>query len=317
MSKNNVLILGGAGFIGSNIADGFSSAGYKITVIDGLVKNTGGKLKNLEKYISTIKFIPEKVEEVKNLDKYISESDVIFDCMAWTLHLEAMNNPLYDVGPNLLSHLHFITKLKNHPGKKIIYFGSRGQYGNPKFNKITEENPLIPGDVQGIHKTATEAHFRVFSKIYNFHVISLRLSNCYGPNQILSGDDIGLVGGFIRDTFDDKTIEVYGGKRIKSVIFVQDLVEVVLRLVEKEWEGFNPINYAGNEIYIEDLVKKIQKICKRDNYIIKPMPPHISEIDLGSAVMDESKLIKMIGKIPETNIDTALNEVINYFKQNL
>lgn len=312
---NTVLVLGGAGFIGSNICKRFLTSNYKVTVIDGLLDKTGGSKKNLQSVIPQIEFINRKIEDVSNLNRLVNANDIIIDCMAWTRHLLGIKNPFYDLSLNVQSHLVLIQILKDYPNKNVIYLGSRGQYGNPNIEQISEQYTMIPEDVQGIHKLTAEHHYRVYSKLFKFNVISLRFGNCFGPNQPYQGEDIGLVGGLIRDLLEKKKVVVFGKKRKRSLVYVNDLCEVVFRLAQKGSIGFVAYNFNGQEVYIEYLVKILIDIIGYGTYKIKALPRELKDIDIGSAILSNIRLNNLIGEIPETNLETSFAQTINYFEK--
>jgi nucleoside-diphosphate-sugar epimerase len=126
---HSVLILGGAGFLGSEIAKVYAKKGSQVTVIDGLMPRTGGNKKHLSEVLSSIQFIDKRIEQVTNLSQLLDSHDLIINCMGWTLHFAAVEDPFYDLELNLQSHLHLIKHLKE--GHQVIFLGSRSQYGVP------------------------------------------------------------------------------------------------------------------------------------------------------------------------------------------
>jgi UDP-glucose 4-epimerase len=320
MIKNHegkVLVLGGAGFIGSHISTRFVDAGYQVTVIDGLLSKTGGHKKNLCEIIKKIEFVPKRIEQVRELDKYIRNSTLIVDCMGWTPHLLALENPIYDLQLNCLSHLYLINALKKCPQKNVIYLGSKGQYGKSLEKRVDERTWSQPSDIQGIHKLAAESYFRIFSEPLNLSVVSLRLGNCFGPRQKTKSKDIGLVGYFIAASLKGENIILYGKTRKKALIYVQDVAETVFQLAQKMTPGFNVFNYSGTEIFITDLVKKIINLTDSGKIKIESMPERIKTVDMGNTQVNEHKLKTKLGHIPTANLDTALEATINYFKENI
>jgi UDP-glucose 4-epimerase len=312
--KRNALVLGGAGFIGSNIAEMLLSKDFKVTVIDGLLPLTGGDRSNISSFLKDIVFIESKIEDVRDLGAIIQESDVIIDAMAWTSHIAAIQKPEYDLELNCLSHLHLIKMLKGTKNKKVIYLGSRGQYGNPVVGAIVEDTVMVPEDIQGIHKLAAESYYRVFSKLYGFDIISLRIPNVFGKNQPYKNEDIGLVGLFIVKALTDEMIEVYDNNRRRSLLYVNDLAEVVVQLIDCEQNGFTTFNVKGYDVSINWLANEIIEIVNAGKLIIKGIPDEIKKIDIGSAVFDDSKL-KKIMDINVTDIHTALLQTTSYFKE--
>lgn len=315
-----ILILGGVGFIGSNLAKEFVDLGARVTVVDGFVEFTGADMKNINGIKDKIILHPCRVEDLDNLPEIVKSSDLIIDSMAITSHLYSIENPFFDVQINLLSHLQLISTLKEVKNKKVVYLGSRGQYGNVKNSVITEETPQNPLDPQGIDKVAAERFYWFYAKRYGFNVISLRLTNCYGENQKIIGDcvDIGLVGSFIKDIMDGKTVEIYGtGKRKKSILYVKDLVKVISMLCINDFVDFEIYNISGTEVSLESLLRIIIEYVGKGSYIVKSFPREIEEIDLGESVFLDKKIREKIGEFENSDIKTALLDTIQYFQERL
>ncbi len=315
--KKRILILGGAGFIGSNIASAFVKAGSDVVVIDGMLSNTGARKDNLKSIVSNIEFIESRIEDVPNLPEIIAQSDIIIDSMAWAFHRLALDNPDYDLDLNLKSHLYLIQHLDNCKNKKIIYIGSSGQYGNPNIDQIVEDTRMIPEDIQGIHKLAAESYFRVYSKLKGFNVISVRFPNCYGKNQAIVGSDIGLIGLFIRDLLKKKNTTVYGKSRRRFLVYVEDLAEVVLRLSRQEFSGFAAYNLSGHSVLVKNLVKTLIEIIGEGTYKVEELPYELKIIDVGRARFSDDKLRNILGEIPITDFKSSLEITVEYFKKEL
>ncbi|MFZ2339171.1 MAG: SDR family oxidoreductase [Bacteroidales bacterium] len=313
MSK--VLILGGAGFIGSNIAEYFVSKNDKVVVLDGLMGKTGGSKRNLERINNKIEIYYSNIKGAPYLKSLITNSEIIIDCMAWTSHHSAIEDPLYDMELNCSSHLYLINLLREAGGKKIIFISSRGIYGNVENNKIDEHTPLNPIDIQGIHKLTGETYFKIYSKNYGFNIVSLRIPNCFGENQPYEGEDIGLIGSFIRNALLNKKIEVFGEDRKRSLIFAADVARIVWLISRKEWGGFIPLNINGLSKPIIELADNIVSIIGGGEIILKEMPSSIRNIDIGNIIIDDSRLKEFIGDYSLSEFQESLTVTINYFKK--
>lgn len=313
MSKR-ILVLGGAGFVGSNISNKFIRKGHYVTVIDALLPNTGGNKKNLIES-DKLTFIQSRIENVSGLNRLVDNTDLIIDSMAWTLHLAAIRDPVFDLELNCRSHLSLITCLTK--GKKVIYLGSRGQFGNPMTQKITEETIMIPEDVQGIHKMTAEFYYRIFSKIKGFDVISLRFPNCYGENQITEIEEIGLLASFFRDALLNKAIEVYGNNRVRSIIYVKDVVKAITLLSDYDFKGFESFNLNGCDVSIKDLAEIIVKLAGSGNVILKKMPEYINKIEVGNSNFSDEKFRKLFPTYKPAKLEDSIINTIKYFKEKL
>ncbi len=313
----NCLIAGGAGFIGSHIAERFVRAGDQVTVIDGLLPRTGGRRENLEALLPEIRLIDSPIEQVQDLLGLVAQNDLIVDCMGWTCHRLAIRDPLYDMQLNVGSHLSLINAIASGSRKKIISLGSRGQYGNPNVEVITEEVPSDPQDVQGTHKQAAESNWRIFSKIKALNVVSLRFGNCFGPRQPVAGDDIGLIGLFIRDLLKGAEIELFGSGRRRPVIFAPDIAEAVFLCAKSSFHGFEMFNLAGEDVILEDLLDRLIREIRQGSYKFKEFPAEVKSIDVGNATFCGAHFETRFGRMQKTSVETGIKKTVDYFRESL
>ena len=308
--KKKVLVAGGLGFLGCQLVHSLSLQGYALTVIDGLLENTGANMKNYF-HSKDVNYILEPIEDVHNLKTLVENHKIIIDCMGWTSHIDAFVSPLYDLELNVASHWHIINHLnENH---KVIFLGARGQYGVSAKEQISEENPLLPIDIQGIHKVAAESYYRVYALRQGFTVLSLRIPNCFGPFQKLEGSDIGLIGSMLKDALADNNIVVYGNHRKRSVLFSIDLAEIIARLITANTPtGFIPLNINGLTLPIIELARIITSACAKGTIQVKEIPEEFKSRDSGNESLTESKIKALIGELNYTPVEEALSQTIKY-----
>lgn len=309
-----VLILGGAGFIGSRVAKAFCESGADVTILDGLFSKTGAR-KEHAAALPPARFIQHSVETFTELPALVASVDLIVDAMAWTCHRSALEDPQYDLSLNLLSHISLIARVPTKWPGRIIFLASRGQYGSPRVAEITEDTPQVPEDVQGIHKTAAESHFRLFSRLKKIPVASLRMPAVVGPNQPTTGDDIGLFGSFIRDLFAGRTVELYGEDRRRAVIHVDDVAETIVRLSNAAWTGFTPLNLAGHNVKLADALRSLVAEIGTGSVAVLTAPPEIAAIDIGGLPVSEARLTTLLGPLPRRSLQDTLNSAIHAFRQ--
>jgi nucleoside-diphosphate-sugar epimerase len=305
-----VLIAGGAGFIGSHIVDEFASHGDLVTVLDGLMPETGGLPGNLSHH-PEIRVMTSRVEACADLVDVLNTVDLTIDCMGWTRHLLALKNPIHDLELNVSSHLTLLNALSLSNCRNIIYLGSRGQYGNATTPIIDEDHPQIPVDVQGIHKAAAESHMRVFSKLHKLNVVSLRFSNTYGERQPMNGSDIGLFGSFLSTILNDQSIELFGRSRMRDFLHAPDLAKVVHRIASMGLTGFQPFNVAGTYLEIESVIQTMIAITGTGRYTMKDFPEEIRMIDVGNAALSDARIRSHIGDYHVTDIADGIRTVIH------
>jgi nucleoside-diphosphate-sugar epimerase len=305
----NILIAGGAGFIGSHIAERLLFSGHEVVILDGMLAETSGSPEMIA-HLQGFRLIQESVESCHSLPELLDQTDIVIDCMGWTRHLLALKNPLYDLQLNVTSHLVLMRALKDSSCKRVIYLGSRGQIGNSAADQIDDDAPRHPVDVQGIHKTAAESHYRVFAKLNDTKILSLIIGNTFGPRMPMEGSDIGLVGGFFRDVLADRAIELYGKGRTREFTYTPDLAEIVSRLCQHDWVGFQSLNIPGTAMPLEELVQTLIEMAGTGSYNIEAWPAEVKAIDIGGARLCPAKIESWLGALPATPLREALQQTI-------
>ena len=279
--------------------------------------HTGGDPGNLAQ-VPGLEFIAQPLAQVSNLPARLDQASIVIDAMAWTAHMMALQDPRYDLQLNTESHLLLLEALRTSSLRRVIYLGSRGQYGNTAIDPLVETSPMEPNDIQGIHKLAAESYFRVLAPLCNLDVLSLRLPNCFGERQPTAGEDLGLIGGFIHEALQDKTIEVFGRNRSRSILYAGDFADIVFQLAQlRSWSGFVPVNVAGQYLSIAELAETIVRLAARGRFAVKEnLPEKIKAIDAGSARLDTNRLDELLGKTSYTPLETALARTIRWVQAN-
>lgn len=309
-------MLGGAGFLGSQIALCFLANGWEVGIVDGLVQGTGGNPDNCISFRHQLAFERfDCIEDIEDLSSLLKWSDLVVDAMAFTGHLLGLQRPQLDVQSNLVNHIHLIEALRQHPGKRVIYLGSRSQYGRVDSAHVQETSPCIPLDAQGINKLAAEHFFRIYSLNSGFHAISLRLTNCFGPSQRTTGE-VGLVGSFILDAIEDKVIEIYGNaQRTKNLLYGNDAAKIVHMVANKSWEGFHVFNVGGVEVALDVLLETIFRAVSKGSFVVKPFPAMVKNIDVGEGTFVDDKIKGFIGNYSTTALPESISATAQYFTQ--
>lgn len=288
VETRTVLVCGGAGFLGSHLVEGFVRAGMAVTVVDPCHPRTGGSPPNLEKVAGVITWRREGIEHLADLPEFLGGFDLVVDAMGFTHHHAGLQEPSLDHQLNYAIHLPLIEALNRTP-RRLVYLASRGQYGRVS-GEADESCPQVPLDVQGVHKMAVEGLIRIFSGRHGWPAVSLRLGNCFGPRQP-TGDDPGLIGGFVMNILRDEAIEVYGSpSRVLQAVFVGDLVRTVVTLARQSWTGYEALNFVGPRIGMGDFLDTLIRAAGRGRYTFRPFPPEIAARHGGDSLFSEARL---------------------------
>lgn len=309
-----ILIPGGAGFIGSNLARRLVAGGANITIIDSFEKFCGANKFNVADIENKATIVRQKAEDFIKVSD-ITAYDIIFNCIGLTNHHIGYGDPALDYEINCLSGLRILEKLAAAKAStRLVSVGTRNQYGRAVSSKIDESSAMNPLDVQAIHKVTLEWYHCVFANRYSLDTTFVRMTNTYGPAQRLSGDGIGVVGEALRNALIGDEIVVYGDMtRVKDLLFVDDAVDALLAIgVLPAGPGLSVYNAGGQVVRMGELVDAIKTRLTVKVKIV-PFPDKIKKLDTGDTVLDISKLTKATGWRPKTGIREGVASTIDYY----
>lgn len=313
-----ILITGGLGFIGSNLATKLSILGHDIVIVDNLNPLYGGNKYNLhEANNKNIELIIGDVKDKELMLKLTKDVDIIFHFAAQVSYIDSLNMVYDDVDTNVLSTLNILESIKNMDKKPIVVFSSsRLVYG--KINGLIDENyPTNPISIYGINKLTSERYIQTYHKNFGIPYIILRLTNPYGMKQQMKHSKYSIIGWFIRQAMENKTITVFGdGTQKRDYIYIDDVIDSILLLISKE-EYKNKIYNVGSNISIEfrEMIEKIIKITGRGKMIFTNWPEDYENIESGTIDIDISKLFS-IGWKPKNDLSLGISKTLEFYKSN-
>ncbi len=312
-----VLVTGGLGFIGSNLVRGLVRLGAGVTVIDACFPGQGANLFNLKDVLDDVILVVADIGSTDEISNHIVDQEVVFNLAACISHIGSLHNPLQDLERNCTSQLRFLSALTElSPQTRIVYTGSRSQYGNPVYLPIDEDHPLKPLDINGVHKTAVEEYHRIFHELNMLRFTSLRLTNIYGPRHQMHHDGQGFLNWFIRQGLSGQEICVFGdGQQERDFLFVDDAVEaLLLTAAEERCEGgiFNLA--SGIPVSVCMAAEAVCSITGT-SWRCVPYPPERSSVEPGSLRMDGSRIQNLLDWTPSADFYASLEETISFYRQ--
>ncbi|GFP26431.1 UDP-glucose 4-epimerase, partial [Candidatus Hakubella thermalkaliphila] len=184
---------------------------------------------------------------------------------------------------------------------KIVYAGTRQQYGKPDYLPVDEKHLMHPTDVNGINKMTGEWYHLLYDEIYGVRSTSLRLTNTYGPRLLMKHDRQSFIGWFIRQIIDGETITIYGdGSQLRDFTYVDDAVEAFLLVAVSDEANGEVFNLGGEKpISLRELVELLVQINRGGRYELVPFPEDRQRIDIGSFYADYSKISRLLGWRPK------------------
>lgn len=315
----DVLITGGLGFIGSSIAHRLVELGSKVTLVDSLIPEYGGNLYNIKGIEEKIKVNIADIRDENSMDYLVQGRDLIFNLAGQVSHHDSMRDPYTDLEINCRSQLSILEACrKNNPAVKIVFAGTRQQYGKPDYLPVDERHLMHPTDVNGINKMAGEWYHILYNNVYGIRAASLRLTNTYGPRQLMKHDRQGFVYWFIRQAIDDEEIKIFGdGSQLRDFTFIDDVVIAFLLAASEENTNGEVFNLGGERSYsLLEFVEILLDICGTGSYRIVPFPEDKKKIDIGDFYADYSKIQKALRWGPKVSLREGLKKTVEYYLTN-
>jgi UDP-glucose 4-epimerase len=312
-----VLVTGGLGFIGSNLCRTLADLGAQVTAVDSLLPDYGGNLFNLDGYEQRVRV---NFADVRGhaMEVLVQGQDVLFNLAGQVSHVDSMTDPFTDLEINCRSQLWILESVrKRNPELKVVYAGTRQVYGRPRSLPVDESHLLSPTDVNGINKISGEMYHLVYHSVYGIRASSLRLTNTYGPRQLIRHPRQGFIGWFVRQAVLGEQIQIFGdGSQRRDFDYVDDVVDAFLRAGASEAADGEVFNLGGQEsVSLLVLAKLLIEIAGRGSYVLVPFPPERKRIDIGDFAADASKIKRVLGWQPRVGLREGLERTTAYYRE--
>lgn len=318
--NKNVIISGGLGFIGSNLAIKLVNFGANVTVLDSLISEYGGNLQNIENIKNDLRINISDVRDEYSLQYLLKGQDFFFNLAGQTSHLDSMRNPYTDLEINTKAQISILEACRKYnPDLKIVFASTRQLYGKPLFLPVDESHPLLPVDVNGINKLSGELYHQLYGNVYNIRTAILRLTNTYGPRMRIKDSRQTFLGIWIRNILEGKPITIFGdGMQLRDYNHIDDVVDAFLAVASSElWNG-NIYNLGHeNPISLKETAEIMIQKNKGGEIIFKPFPDDLKKIDIGNFYSDFTKIKNLLGWKPEVSFAVGINDTLEYFRENI
>ena len=315
-----VMITGGAGFIGSNLAHRLVDLGANVLLVDSLIPDYGGNLFNIRDIEDRVRMNIADVRQESTMSYLVRHVDVIFNLAGQVSHIDSMRDPYTDLEINCRSQLSILEACRrNNPGIKVVFAGTRQVYGKPEFLPVTEQHLVRPTDVNGINKVAGEYYHLVYNHVFNVRACSLRLTNIYGPRQLVKHNRQGFIGWFIRLAVEGRELQIYGdGSQLRDFVFVDDAADAFLRAGASDACNGEVFNVGGAEpVSHRNLVHLLLEVAGTGSVRYVEWPEEQKAIDIGSFYADSTKFRAATGWQPRVALREGLARTVAYYREHL
>ena len=313
-----VMVTGGLGFIGSNLVRALVQCGADVLVVDSLIADYGGNLFNIDGVADRVRLNIADVRQQTTMNYLVRDRAVIFNLAGQVSHIDSMRDPYTDLEINCRSQLTVLEACRNHnPTVKVVYAGTRQVYGKPDSLPVSENHLVRPTDVNGINKAAGEYYHLVYNNVFGVRGCSLRLTNVYGPRQLIRHNRQGFIGWFIRLAIEDRPIQLYGdGSQLRDFVYVEDAADAFLRAGADDRCNGEVFNVGGDRpVSLLELANLLIEVAGSGRIEYIDWPEDKKAIDIGSFYADSAKFSAATGWTPGVALKDGLRRTVAFYRQ--
>ncbi|HEY9772822.1 MAG TPA: NAD-dependent epimerase/dehydratase family protein [Planktothrix sp.] len=314
----SVLITGGMGFIGSNLAIRLADAGAKVTILDAMIPDYGGNEFNVAPVADKVRLNFCDIRDDSAVNYLVRGQDYIFHLAGQVCHLMSLSNPFPDIEMNITGTAIIMEACRKYnPNAVVVYTGTRGQYGASVSLPVNEEAPTNPKGIYEISNLSAEKIIKVYNDVHGVRSVMLRLTNIYGPRSQMMHSRFGVCNWFIRLALDNDTIQVYGdGSILRDFCYVDDCVDAILQSAITP-AAYGEIFNVGSPIPVSfrELVEKIIAIAKQGSWTFAEFSAERKAQEPGDFYSDVSKIARIVGWKPSTDLETGLAKTLEFYRQ--
>ncbi len=317
--NKRVLITGGLGFIGSNLAHRLVTLGAQVTLIDSMLPLYGGNFFNIHDIRDKVEVNLCDIRDRPAIDYLVRGQDYIFHLAGQVSHVDSILDPFTDVDINVNGTLAILEALRKHnPGARLIFTGTRGQYGPAIKQPVDELAPTNPKGMYAITNLAAEKMILMYNEVHNVKGVSLRITNTYGPRHQMKHNRYGVVNWFLRLALDDQAIPLMGdGKILRDYLYIEDLVEGLLTTAQFDQTFGEVFNMGrGEGISFIELAETIVELTGQGSIRFVPFSEERKALEPGDYVGDYHKIQHYTGWEAKTDLRHGLKKTIEYYRKN-
>jgi nucleoside-diphosphate-sugar epimerase len=313
-----VIVTGGLGFIGSNIAWRLEQLGALVTVIDSSRPGCGANPANLAG--SSVKVLPVDLSEPELYAEVVEQTEIIFNLAGEISHIHSMQFPERDLQINTVSQMRFLQACaERNRGVRILYADTRQAFGKPLYLPVDEQHPIRPVDFNGVHKYAAAMYHLMMSDLGQINATTIRLTNVYGPRMSLNVFGQGFLGVFFRQSLLGEQLKLYGGgSQLRDPLFVDDAVRAFLYAGARKDLPHRDYNLGGPEgLSLLEMANTLARQCDAPDPEAVEFPPHLQAIDIGSYTTSSLRFARDFGWKPQTTFTEGAARTIAFYRERL
>jgi nucleoside-diphosphate-sugar epimerase len=315
----HVMVTGGLGFIGSNLARRLVGYGAEVLLVDSLIPQYGGNMHNIADIADAVRVNISDVRDHTSMAALIQGQDVLFNLAGQTSHMDSMQDPETDLEINCKAQLSILEACRRYnPNVRIVFASTRQMYGKPDYLPVDERHLLRPVDVNGINKMAGEWYHILYNNVYGVRACALRLTNTIGPRMRVCDARQTFLGIWVRLLLEGKPFEVWGGEQLRDFNYVEDAVDAFLLAASHEKAFGKTFNLGSRPpVSLRETAELLVEAAGQGEYVVREFPAERKKIDIGDYYSDYRLIESELGWQPATPLLDALRQTVDYYRDNL
>jgi UDP-glucose 4-epimerase len=312
----SVLVIGGLGFIGVNLTQALLATGARVTVLTPSRDRRRETAAFVEGRGAAV--IEGDIRDGAAIAAAVTGQDVVYALAGQSGAARSMEDPFTDLDVNLRGNLTVLEALRTrNPEAKLVFPGSRLQYGRAGSAPVVETDAMQPVSIHGAHKAAVELYLAVYRDAYGIRSTCVRITNPYGPGQRLDQRPYGIVNRMVQLALADLPIPVFGdGAQLRDYVFIDDVVQALLAVGQPGATDGHAYNLgSGTGTRLVDMARMIQRAVGAGTVTFAPWPPLERRVETGDFIADVSRLTASTGWRPRVAIEDGLRLMLDTLRR--
>jgi len=289
-----------------------------VTLLDAMLDDHGGNLFNVEPVRDRLTINFSDIRDESSLKFLIRDQDFIFHLAGQNDHVLSRTNPFPDIDINIKGTAILLEACRRHnPRARLIFSGTRGEYGPAVMLPVNEEQPLHPRGIYELSSLTAQKLFQIYHDNYDVRSVTLRLTNVYGPRAQMKHDRFGVANWFVRLALDGETIRVFGdGSYLRDFVYADDAVEAMLLCAATEAAYGEILNVGNNRACsFRELAEVITRQVEGARWELAPFSPERAALEPGDFCSDIRKIKKVVGWSPTTSLEEGVRRTVDYYRE--
>jgi UDP-glucose 4-epimerase len=310
-----ILVTGGAGFLGSNLCHALAARGARVTALDGFLYGGGANPANLSG--AEVELVRADIREI-DLRPLCEGTSVIFNLAAQTSHMGGQQDPLADIAVNAVAQVRLIQAAREAaPEAVVVHASTRQFYGRPQALPVDESHPVAPPDANGVSKFAGEQYWMIEHRVQGRPVVSLRLTNCYGPRLRIRDARQTFLGVWLRRVLEGQPFEVWGGEQLRDLTYVDDVTAAFIAAAERPACHGRIFNLGGPPPASLAEIAALLVQLAGGRFVQREFPADRARIDIGSYHADDRAFRAAAGWAPQVGLAEGIARSLDWFRPRL